>query len=85
MSDDKIWWASVGGNPCEPVRVRTEDSEQVFYSIGCGDAHPLDGVILVKEADAPLSPKESVKEQRRRDRAFKKAIAAGNYAYRRFP
>jgi hypothetical protein len=84
VTKSEIWWASVGGNSCEPVRVLTENGQKVFYSIGCGDAHPLDGVVLVREADPPLSPKESVKERRNRDRAFNRAVAAGNYAYRHF-
>lgn len=51
-----LWWASVGGNKTEPVRVVTQGERKVFYSIGCGDPHELEGVeLLEKITDAPLS------------------------------
>jgi hypothetical protein len=52
----QLWWASVGGNKTEPVRVVKEGGRRIFYSIGCGDPHELDGVeLLEKITDMPLS------------------------------
>lgn len=52
----KLYWASVGGQKTEPVRVVELDGKQMFYSIGCTDPHDMEGVELIAEIDAmPLS------------------------------
>jgi hypothetical protein len=86
MSKTKLWWASVGGNDCEPVRVGRKAGKEVFYSIGCADAHPLDGVTLVQEFgdNVPLTPAQSEHQRKLSERAFKRAVAAGNYSYRQW-
>ena len=47
MSDkpeNGLWYASVGGNPTEVVRV-TDDG---WYSIGCADVHDFGGVEFIR-------------------------------------
>jgi hypothetical protein len=83
--ETKLWWASVGGEPCEPVRVAIDRS--FFYSIGCNDPHPLDGVVLVKEIEGhhkPFSPAESEARRQERLKEFERARKSGNLGYRRF-
>lgn len=56
MSNTKLWWASVGGEKTEPIRVVDEGGKKVFYTIGCNDPHDMDGVELLGEILAmPLS------------------------------
>lgn len=76
-----LWWASVGGAKCEPIRVKGNE----WFSIGCGDPHPMtDAVELVEPIaidDIPLTKKEEKAQERawRRDQA---KLAACHY--RRF-
>lgn len=52
----KLYWASIGGQKTEPIRVVDENGNKVFYSIGCNDPHDMDGVELLGEIDwMPLS------------------------------
>lgn len=83
---DGLWFASVGGNPTEVVRV----SNGQMYSIGCADPHPLDGIEFIERIaknDMPLS----VKRQASQDRAFRAARTrfrnqhGFSQGYRRFP
>lgn len=82
--EDGLWFASVGGNPTEVVRV----SGGQMYSIGCADAHDLGGIEFIELIDdLPLS----AKKQAHRDRAFSAAKTrqfnrTGVYpSYRTFP
>lgn len=83
---DGLWFASVGGNPTEVVRI----SGGQMYSIGCADPHPLDGIELIEmitKDDMPLS----VKRQAAQDRAFRAAATREfkrtgfSRGYRAFP
>lgn len=79
----ELWWASIGGNPCEPVRVVRGENGDTWFSIGCADPHPLsDAVALVEEIEpAPPTPKE----QKRLERAWAtQAKAERSGGYRRF-
>lgn len=61
--ETQLWWASVGGGSCEPIRVRIEGGAPAgFWSIGCTDEHSLDGVELVKQiepTDLPLNARQA--------------------------
>jgi hypothetical protein len=86
----KLYWASVGGEKTEPVRVAEENGKQVFYSIGCNDPHEMDGVELLGEINSmPLSKRSQAaqdaanarwntqREQHRQDHGW-------NRSYRRW-
>lgn len=79
----KLYWASIGGNSCEPIRVIGNE----WYSIGCQDAHPVtDSIDLVKEIiDIPLSKKEVEIQQAKWDKESKnKSIFTRPLGYRKF-
>jgi len=83
--ETKLWWASVGGGECEPVRVTVDKA--AFYSIGCNDPHPMAGVVLVKEIgsyDIPLNPAQAERLRLQRLKEFERARKIGNLSYRRF-
>ena len=69
MSHSKLYWASIGGNSCEPIRVMFDAVNQPreWYSIGCQDVHPItDTIELVEEiTDIPLSKKEAKEQERK--------------------
>lgn len=81
---DGLWFASVGGNPTEVIRI----SAGQMYSIGCADPHALNGVELIEMVDdMPVTAAGMAKKRRawraRQERHFKKP---GRYpSYRRFP
>lgn len=81
---DGLWFASVGGNPTEVVRV----SGGQMYSIGCADPHGLTGVEFIEIIDEmPLNAAKSAAKEKAflaaRARHFKKT---GHYPrYRTFP
>lgn len=82
----QLYWASVGGSKTEPIRVVTEGERQVFYSIGCGDPHEMEGVeLLGKITEAPLSQRSQAASDAARarwDAYYEKQRA--NLGYRRF-
>lgn len=70
--ETQLWWASVGGASCEPIRVRIADGSPAgFWSIGCTDEHSLDGVELVKQIEPehlPLNARQAAALERKWDR-----------------
>lgn len=55
MTISKLYWASVGGQKTEPIRVAEENGKTVFYSIGCNDPRFDDAAVdftLVQLASA---------------------------------
>lgn len=89
MGHNKLYFASIGGNPCEPIRVMFDARNQPreWYSIGCQDAHPItDSIDLVKEIiDIPLSKKEVEIQQAKWDKENKnKSIFTRPLGYRKF-
>ena len=85
MTQSELWWASIGGHKCEPVRVmlNADGSPIEWFSIGCADAHPVGpGMTLVgkiEDGDIPPRPQDSARQRKRWEREH--ANAPG---YRRF-
>lgn len=86
MSKTKLYWASIGGQQTEPVRVVEENGQQVFYSIGCNDPHDMTGVELIAEIDAmPLSKRSQAAQDAANVRWERYREAVGrNLSYRRW-
>lgn len=81
----ELWWASIGGNTCEPIRVMRVTKE--WFSIGCNDSHPLteEGVQLVARMDAPDTPKRAEKKRLEWEAKVKRDRKRGIiHGYRRF-
>lgn len=59
----ELWWASVGGNTCEPIRVIKDRNgkPKEWFSIGCADPHPIadEGFQLVAQITVPLTPEQA--------------------------
>lgn len=86
MTTSKLYWASVGGQKTEPVRVADEEGRRVFYSIGCNDPHDMEGVELIAEIDAmPLSKRSQASQDAANIRWERYRDAVGrNLSYRRW-
>jgi hypothetical protein len=86
----KLYWASIGGEKTEPVRVVEENGKQVFYSIGCNDPHGMEGVELLGEISGiPLSRRsqaaqDAANERWERQRAAERTVMGRNASYRRW-
>lgn len=87
----ELWWASIGGNTCEPIRVVLEDNDgppRGWFSIGCADEHTgLEGVELVtqiRDDDIPPTPAEKAAQEAAWQRAQEAARASRPRGYRRF-
>jgi hypothetical protein len=84
----ELWWASIGGNKCEPIRVMRDEAghPKEWFSIGCADPHPIsDGMQLVEQItsdDIPLTPKEQEKQRKQWERDHKQRHPLAGY--RRF-
>lgn len=82
----KLYWASIGGQKTEPVRVVEENGKKVFYSIGCSDPHDIEGVELIEEIDAmPLSKRSQSAQDAANIRWDRYRASVGrNLSYRRW-
>ena len=82
---DGFWFASVGGNPTEVVRIHAGQ----MFSTGCADAHPLDGVELIeriKRMDMPLPKAKRALQEAHFERMNAESAHLGVFrGYRRFP
>jgi len=79
--DSKLYWVSVGGNPCEPARL----NDGKIYTIGCADGTKYEegcGIELVKEIFTKRIPATPI-EQKKLDRAWRKRQSK-NHGYRKF-
>lgn len=82
----ELWWASIGGNKCEPIRIiRKNKNDFEWYSIGCSDAHPcIDGILLIEQIlndDILHTPKEAKAAERKYNKQLKEMA---KFSYRRF-
>lgn len=90
MTRSKLYWASVGGEKTEPIRVAEENGKQVFYSIGCNDPHDMEGVELLGEIGwMPLSKRSQVAQDAanarwERSREQQRKQAGHDWHYRRW-
>jgi len=84
--ENGLWYASVGGNPTEVVRV-TDDG---WYSIGCADVHDFGGVEFIRLVNLNWWPVNAATKAKQ-EAAFEKQLNAyhkkhGRWPnYRRFP
>ncbi len=85
MSKSKLYWVSVGGNPCEPARI----VDDTVFTIGCPDGTELTedcGIELVEEmTEIPLTPAGAIKAEK----AWRRKVARDrknsiHHGYRRF-
>jgi hypothetical protein len=82
----ELWWASIGGHKCEPIRVmvRDEDGPVHWFSIGCADPHPIGpGMVLVEiieDFEIPPRPQDAAKQRKQWEREHRQPGAG----YRRF-
>ena len=86
MSNDGLWWVSVGGESCEPARV----VDGVVFTIGCADGTPYDGssielVERIPKEKTPDTPKEAARKRVAWERQRSEEMRRGIYhGYRRF-
>lgn len=84
----ELWWVSVGGNPCEPARIVTENGREMVYTIGCGDPHErsdVECVEMVDGVDIPKTPKETARLEAAWNRKVSRDEKRGIFHhYRRF-
>lgn len=85
MQIPEYWWASVGGNPSEPVIV----SKDGIFTLGCLDPHPPAGIKLIKEIERnhdEVSESERIKldEEFEQERLHWLAYAKKHPGYRTF-
>jgi hypothetical protein len=70
----ELWWASIGGNKCEPVRLMRDKTgkPKEWFSIGCADPHAVDdGMSLVQQIQdeqIPMTPKDAERQRRKWER-----------------
>lgn len=81
----ELWWASIGGSDCEPIRLIRDRKglPKEWFSIGCGDPHSLEGVVLI-EIIPPHTIPLTHAQQKKQERAWKREQARMPAAYRRF-
>lgn len=81
---DGLWFASVGGNRAEPVRIHNGQ----MYTIGCADPHGLEGVELLERIlreNLPMTKEQEERAHKAWVRQVQRERAAGKHVgYRTF-
>ena len=81
----EYWWVSIGGNPCEPAIVVTEEKIRKAFTIGCPDPFVLPSNDCQLVRLLPKPPDTPAEAEQKADAYEKQRIGMRfRHGYRRF-